>query len=97
MTLPTRNKTFSDHCKYVLSYELLYLYKDLCKFYTFLYLRLCSHSTDCKRLGFVKRNHRLNIGSSRLKCLKDVENDLRELEVKRESRKANNKKETASV
>jgi hypothetical protein len=52
---------------------------------------------DSKRLGFVKRNNRLNIGRCRLKGLQGVENDLRELLVQKERRKANNRKETATI
>ena len=65
--------------------------------YTVVYLRLCSHSMDFKGLGFVQHNQRLSIGRSGLKRLQGVQNDLRELEVKREIRNANNRKETATV
>jgi hypothetical protein len=52
---------------------------------------------DSKRLGFVKHSCTLNIGRCKLKWLHEEKNDLLDLEMKRESRKANNRKETATV
>jgi len=66
--------------------------------YTILYLQLCSHSMDSKRIGFVKHSLRLNTGRSRFKWLHhEVRNDWQELDVKRKSRKTNNRKERATV